>query len=49
MIWKSNCGWKRWHYDAHIKRADLKVDIMMCKLREHYKVEMKEWMEKVAS
>ena len=22
MMWKSNRGWKRWHYDVEIKSAD---------------------------
>ena len=33
MIWKSKDGWKTWHYDLQIKRADGKGG--------HYDVEMK--------
>ena len=33
MMWKSKGGWKRWHYDVHIKKGGRKRDIMMCKFR----------------
>ena len=40
MMRKSKGGWKRWHYDVHIKREMDKGG--------NYDVEMKGWMQKGA-